>query len=125
MRSEDRLQTLLNQAHIDSSKTTDRRILAEAANAIVSLKRRQTPQRVIAAIVLITMGLAFWTHNPPAPVMEHQEQAIQPEQILTMASLKQSYYQGGMEALEKQLNRGLTLFGPASPTAIKASSEPL
>jgi len=125
MRSEDRLHTLLNQAHIDSSETTDQEILAEASNAIVPLKHRQIPLRIIAASVFITIGLALWIHNPPAPVVEPPERSIQPHQILTMASLKHAYYQGGMETLEKQLDRGLTLFGPPSPTAIEASQEPL
>jgi hypothetical protein len=111
MSPEDRLQTLLNEAHIDSAKTTDQRILEEASKAIVPLKRRRTLPRAIAAAVLITIGLAFWTHNPPVPVKESPERSIQPDQILTMASLKQSYYQGGMEALEKQLDRGLDAFG--------------
>lgn len=121
MRSEDRLQTLLNEAHIDTSQATDQRILGEAANAIVPPKRKQRPGMIVAAIALITIGLAILISRPQETKTAGQEQAIQPDQILTMESLKAAYHQGGMEAMEEQLDSGLDHFRPP-PAAVMEDS---
>jgi hypothetical protein len=105
----------------DTPKETDQRILSEAASTIVLLKQRQTAYLAIAAIVSLTIGLIIWTNNPQQLSVENQEQDTQASQILTMESLKCAFYQGGMEALEEQLDEAVDVIGLPSPTFIEES----
>ncbi len=73
--------------------------------------------RLAAAAVLIVAIVLLIPHPAPdRPVPEPPAQAVKsPTEMMTGMSLAMAYRRGGMEALDRQLDETIRLFGSAQP----------
>lgn len=73
----------------------------------------RTVQVAAAAVVIVSLGLLIALLGPG----EQQQTAKSPAEMVTAMSLRMAYRQGGMEALDKQLDEAVKLLGPSRPSS--------
>jgi hypothetical protein len=73
-------------------------------------------QLAAAAAVIVVVGLllSLGKQNPNAPAANPELNAQSPAKIISMASMRMAYQQGGMDALDKQFRDTLDVLGPRS-----------
>jgi len=70
----------------------------------------------VAAAIVVAAGLFFTRseREPVGPVVKPQPLAQSPARMLSMMSLRMAYQRGGTEALDRQFQDTLNVFGPRS-----------
>ncbi len=68
----------------------------------------------IAAVIIIAVGLFLVHRSPPEQTRDHSttEVAKAPAKMLTLGSTTMAYRRGGMDAVEKQIEKAFTMLGP-------------
>jgi len=67
-----------------------------------------------AAVIIIAVGLFLVHRSPPEQTRDHSttEVAKAPAKMLTLGSTTMAYRRGGMDAVEKQIEKAFTMLGP-------------
>lgn len=67
-----------------------------------------------AVIVVVALLLSRGKQNPNTPAANPEHKAQSPAKIISIASMRMAYQQGGMDALDKQFRDTLDVLGPRS-----------
>lgn len=70
--------------------------------------------KLAAAVIIIAVGLFLIHRSPPEQTRDHSttEVAKAPAKMLTLGSTTMAYRRGGMDAVEKQIEKAFTMLGP-------------
>jgi len=65
-------------------------------------------------VIIIAVGLFLVHRSPPEQTRDHSttEVAKAPAKMLTLGSTTMAYRRGGMDAVEKQIEKAFTMLGP-------------
>ena len=111
MKPEDQLKRLLDGAEISSTRESDSRFLEEASAYLPASRKGLNPVRGLAAFLLVVVGLLILLLPAPEPASIDPIESRPPIRVPTLNSLLAAFDQGGMEALEGQLDRAGAVFG--------------
>ena len=111
MKPQDQLKRLLDEAKISTASESDSRFLEEASAYLPSPRKGPNPVLGVAALLLVGVGLLVLLLHVPEPLSVDPNERRPPIRVPTLNSLLAAFDQGGMEALEGQLNRAAAVFG--------------
>ncbi len=115
MKPEDQLKRLLGGAKISTTSQSASRVLEQASAYLPSPRKGSNPVLGLAALLLVVVGLLILLLPVPEPASIDPIESRPPIRVPTLNSLLAAFDQGGMEALEGQLDRAGTVFGTRPP----------
>lgn len=103
----------LRRQMLSAFNETNQRTLAGQTLIRTIIKSRIT-KLATAAIIIITIGFFAVHRSPPEQTRDHTptEVATSPAKMLTLGSTTMAYRRGGMDAVEKQIEKAFTMLGP-------------
>ena len=124
-KNENDLKNIVNQLNIDD-KPNDahhQNLRRQMLSAFSESQQPKTTWRAIikspitklaAAVIIIAVGLFLVHRSPPEQTRDHSttEVAKAPAKMLTLGSTTMAYRRGGMDAVEKQIEKAFTMLGP-------------
>ena len=111
MKPEEQLKRLLDGARISTRSESDSRLLEEASAYLPSPRKGPNLVLAVAAFLLVGVGLLILLLPVPEPASVDPIEGRPPIRVPTLNSLLAAFDQGGMEALEEQLDRAGAVFG--------------
>ena len=111
MKPEDQLKKLLGGAEISTTSQSDSRFLEQVSAYLPSPRKGPNPVLGVAAFLILGIGLLILLLTGQDPARVDPVGGRPPIRVPTLNSLLAAFDQGGMEALEGQLDRAGTVFG--------------
>lgn len=124
-KNENDFKNIVNQLNIDDKPNDSHRenLRRQMLSAFSESQQPKTTWRAIikspitklaAAVIIIAVGLFLVHRSPPEQTRDHSttEVAKAPAKMLTLGSTTMAYRRGGMDAVEKQIEKAFTMLGP-------------
>jgi len=124
-----KIKKLIKNIGIDTNAKTDKAVLEDVLKVFENSQKTKSaaPQpnfwrtimksritKVAAAVIIVAIGLFLVERNPEKRTENRikTQVAKSPAEMLTLGSTTMAYRRGGMDAVEKQIEKAFAMLGP-------------